>query len=243
MADLARHRRLCRALRGSPLQRLGLLAISCSLLLEHPAISCSLLLKHPARYLILSPAPSLGGRRRGPALVAEWARGAIVAARRVVEDAERSFTIMREWARSAVSAAALGEENAACSGGHRRGAASQRRMLSLELGLLPALARCPRKLEFFRGWLMEQEPPSVRLQCLRGPRTSREGSQKMGALLPSVLPSLACFASSALDAVSLRIRGHRHLAHANVRQQPPLRTAAVFFNARRHRREYKKGKL
>ena len=64
-------------------------------------------------------------RGRGPALVAEWARGAIVAARCVVEDADRSFTIMREWARSAVSAAALGEEYAACSGGHRRGAASQ----------------------------------------------------------------------------------------------------------------------
>ena len=106
MADLARHRRLCRALRGPPLQRLGLGAILCSLL--H-----SLLLKHPTRYLILSPAPSLGGRRRGPALVAEWARGAIVAARAVVEDADRFFTIVGEWARSAVSATSSGEEKAA----------------------------------------------------------------------------------------------------------------------------------
>lgn len=114
MADLARHRRLCRALHGPPLQRLGLLAISCSLL-------CSLLLEHPARYLILSPAPTLLGRR-GPALVAEWARGAIVAARCVVEDAERSFTVVTERARVSIAAAALREENAALSGGHRRGA-------------------------------------------------------------------------------------------------------------------------
>ena len=162
MADLAGHRRLCRTLRGPPLQRLGLLAISCSLLLEHPAISCSLLLKHPARYLILSPAPSLGGRRRGPALVAEWARGAIVAARAVVEDADRFFTIMREWARSAVSAASLREENAALSGGHRDYRSRSAQDALLELRLLRALARCPRKLEFFHGLLMEQEPPSER---------------------------------------------------------------------------------
>ena len=82
----------------------------------------SLLHKHPARYLILSPAPSLGGRRRGPALVAEWARGAIVAARCVVEDADRSFTVVTERARVSIAAAALREENAALSGGHRRGA-------------------------------------------------------------------------------------------------------------------------
>jgi len=103
MADLAGHRRLGRARCGPPLQRLGLIALLCSLLLEQPA-----------HYVFFSPAPPLGGRRRGPALVAEWARGAIVAARAVVEDADRSFTIMREWARSAVSAAALREENAAC---------------------------------------------------------------------------------------------------------------------------------
>ena len=36
-----------------------------------------------------SPATPLGGRRRGPALVAEWARGAILAARGVVEVADR----------------------------------------------------------------------------------------------------------------------------------------------------------
>ena len=111
MADLAGHRRLCRTLSGPPLQRLGLP-------LQRLAISCSLLLKHPARYLILSPAPSLGGRRRGPALVAEWARGAIVAARAVVEDADRSCTVVTERARVSIAAAALREEYAACAGGH-----------------------------------------------------------------------------------------------------------------------------
>ena len=86
------------------------------------------------------------------ALVAERARGAVVAAARTsVEQAQRFFTIVREWARSAVSAAALREEYAALSGGHlrgaRRGVGARRvyktqsllgpaaRMLSLELGL------------------------------------------------------------------------------------------------------------
>ena len=111
MADLAGHRRLCRTLRGPPLQRLGRLAVSCGLLLEHPA-----------HRLFFSPAPPLGGRRRGLALVAERARGAIVAARCVVEDADRSFTVVTERARVSIAAAALREENAALSGGHRRGA-------------------------------------------------------------------------------------------------------------------------
>ena len=164
MADLAGHRRLCRTLRGPPLQRLGLP-------LQRLAISCSLLLKHPARYLILSPAPLLGGRR-GPALVAEWARGAIVAARCVVEDADRSFTIMREWARSAVSAAALREENAALSVGHRRGASAERRMLSLCGVVLQSPCDVPESWEFSHGLLMEQLPPSERFNEWEGPRTS-----------------------------------------------------------------------
>ena len=138
MADLARHRRLCRALHGPPLQRLGLLAISCSLL-------CSLLLEHPARYLILSPAPTLGGRR-GLALVAEWARGAIVAARCVVEDAERFFTVVTERARVSIAAAALREENAAWSGGHAL----------LELGLSRSPCDASRSSEHFHGLLMSR---------------------------------------------------------------------------------------
>ena len=74
-------------------------------------------------------------------------------------------------------------------------------MLSLELVLNRALARCPRKLEFFHGLLMEQEPDSERLQCLGEPRTRAWEPESRGAAA-SILLSLAFFGCPALDAVS-----------------------------------------
>ena len=73
-------------------------------------------------------------------------------------------------------------------------------MLSLELVLNRALARCPRKLEFFHGLLMEQEPDSERLQCLGEPRTRAWEPESRGAAA-SILLSLAFFGCPALDAV------------------------------------------
>ena len=198
MADLARHRRLCRALRGSPLQRLGLLALSCSLLLEHPAISCSLLHEHPARYLILLPAPTLGGRRRGAALVAEWARGAIVAARAVVEDADRFFTIMREWARSAVSAAALREENTACHA-------------------LPGNLGWALRSSESHGLLMERRTFRAVTKMYRSRRTSRTAAgQRASGSLASVLHTLAAKTKKRRR----RERVSRAISTRKVRQQP-----------------------
>ena len=174
MADLAGHRRLCRTLRGSPLQRLGLP-------LQRLAISCSLLLKHPARYLILSPAPSLGGRRRGPALVAEWARGAIAAARGVVEDAERFFTVVTERARVSIAAAALREEYAALSGGHRRW-----RMLSPWSWLLPEPCAMSQKAGVFPRLADGARTAFRTSRVWEGPGRAGKAA-KSGALLPSVL--------------------------------------------------------
>ena len=133
MADLAGHRRLGRARCGPPLQRLGLIALLCSLLLEQPA-----------HYVFFSPAPPLGGRRRGLALVAERARGAIVAARCVVEDAERSFTVVTNGHASPLRQRPCAKKTQLCLGGivEGLGAASRalsvqrRRIFSMEVGEL-----------------------------------------------------------------------------------------------------------
>ena len=87
---------------------------------------------------------------------------------------------------------------------------------------------------------MEQEPPSERLQCLEGPRTSRR--QPQNALLASILLALACFASSALDVSSAHTWAQANW-HTQTFASSLLSEEQLFFSTLDAIDECKKGKL